>query len=169
MDRESLEYSKKVFDEIETAVTQLDGHLVRLEPQQTGDIPTGLIGTFHSPDGHPWDIACNVIPTHANNLSTTFIQLYLQLCQPSAERGNELAELARRCNEGFMLGSLLVFADCLCMKYILALDPQEPLSIEHFQTTLVAFVRQAGAYAHLAEKVCSGMSAEQALAEQGQD
>lgn len=168
MDRESLEYSKRVFDEIETAVTQLQGHLVRLEPEQTGGIPTGLIGTFHSPDGHPWDIACNVVPTHVDNLSTTFVQLYLQLSEPSPERHGELAELARRCNEGFMLGSLLIFGDCLCMKYTLALDPQEPLGIEHFQSMLVAFVRQAGAYAQLAKKVCDGMSAEQALTEQGQ-
>ena len=51
MDRESLEYSSGVLDEIEAAVTQLGGQMVRLEPEQSGGIPTGVIGTFHSRTG----------------------------------------------------------------------------------------------------------------------
>ena len=165
MDRESLEYSSGVLDEIEAAVTQLGGQMVRLEPEQSGGIPTGVIGTFHSPDGQPWNVLCSVLPTHYGELSTTFIQIHVQLGDPVGEKAAALSELAALCNAGFLLGSLIILEGYLCMKYVMALDPNEPLPTEHFQSVLAVFVRQAGAFAQIADRVRGGMDPHRAMAE----
>ncbi len=164
MDTQSLEYSKGLLDEIEAAIAPLELKLTRLEPEQTGGIPTGLIGALKGPDGSRWEIACNVIPSHVDELSTAFVQLYLQLTAPAPDRQGELADFVRGCNEQFIVGSLLLFSGCLCMKYTLTLDPEQPLPAEHFQSALVAFVRQAGAYARLGGEIAAGrLSAAEAL------
>ena len=165
MDKESLEYSKGVLDEIEAAVSKLGGQLARIDPEQSGGIPTAVIGTFQSPDGQKWNIVCSVLPTHYGELSTTFVQLHVQLGDPVGEHKAALAELSRLCNAGFLLGSLFILEGYLCMKYVMALDPNEALPVEHFQSMLTVFVRQAGALARVADRVRGGMNPQQAMSE----
>lgn len=162
MDRNSIQYSMGVFDEIESAIKDIGMVLSRSELSQTKGIPTGVIGFPNGERG--WQIICNVVPTHVNEVSTTFIQLYQRLTSPAPEKRVELEQFIQGCNGQFILGCLLLFDDCVCMKYILALEPGKELGREHFQATLFAFCRQAENFIRRAKAICDGsMTVEQAL------
>ena len=163
MDQQSIDYSMRVFDEIEEAIRPIGLAMKRLDLAQTGGIPTGVI-VAKKRNGNFWEISCNVLPVNTGDISTTYIQLYVQLTDPAPDRREEVSRYVRGCNEKFLLGTLLTFRDCVCMKYTLALDALYPLEEHHFQNTIFAFCQQAEQYAALGEPVCGGtMSAEDAL------
>ena len=72
MDQESLEYGMDVLDEIARAVAPIGMRVEKQDPKDTEGIPTGLI----RPEGEGgWTITCSVVPTHKDNVSTTFVQM----------------------------------------------------------------------------------------------
>ena len=163
MDEQSLAYGMSVLDEIEGAIRPIGMSLRKLDPAETQGIPTGVI----QPDGGEagWRISCSVVPTHRDNVSTTFVQLYVQLTAPCPERREELERLARAGNRQFLMGTLVVSEDSRWMKYVAVLEPTIAMEESHMQAAVFAFCQQAEVLATRARAVCRvGMTAEEALA-----
>lgn len=162
MDQTSLDYAMSVLEEIEGALKPIGMTVERLDTADTEGIPTGVI----RPEGENpvWEIACTVVPTHRDNVSTTYVQLYLQLTPPCPERRSELERYAWCRNGQMLLGTLLVFQDCLCFKHVMALEPAVALEESHFQAAVFAFCQQAELLARQGRAVCQGMqTVEEAL------
>lgn len=163
MDQKSIQYSMSVFDEIEAAIEPMGLVLTRVDLEKSQGIPTGVIGFPNGAKG--WAISCNVVPTHVNEINTTFVQLYQQLSTPFPEKRSELERFIKGAHEKFLLGCLLLSNDCLCMKYVFALDPAQALGHAHFRTAIFAFCRHSETFALRARAICDGtMTVEQALA-----
>lgn len=163
MDQTSLSYAMGVLEEIDGALRPISMYLEKLDTAQTEGIPTGVI----RPEGEnpAWEIACNVVPTHRDNVSTTYVQLYLQLTDPCPERREALERYAWRRNGQMLLGTLVVFRDCLCFKYTMALEPAAALEASHFQAAVFAFCQQAEQFARQGRAICQGVqTVEEALA-----
>lgn len=162
MDQVSLDYAVSVLEDIDEALRPIGMSLEKLDTAQTQGIPTGMI----RPDGEDpaWEIACNVVPAHRENVSTTYVQLYLQLTRPCPRRRAELERYAWCRNGQMLLGTLVVFQDCLCYKYTLALEPAVAIETSHFQATVFAFCQQAELFAHQGRSICEGaLTVEEAL------
>lgn len=153
MDEKSLEYSMSVLDDIREALEPMGMSLEKLDPEQTRGIPTGIL---RMGAGGGWEISCNVVPTHRDSVSTTFVQLYVQLTPPSPQWREELERYAAACNASFLLGTLLVFQDCLCMKYVMALEPTIALEESHVQAAVFAFCQQAEDFARQGNAIAQG-------------
>lgn len=155
MDQASLDYAMSVLEEIDGALRPIGMTLEKLDMSRTEGVPTGVI----CPEGEnpAWEIACNVVPTHRDNVSTTYVQLYLQLTPSCPERRTELERYAWCRNGQMLLGSLLVFQDCLCFKYTLALEPTVALEESHFQAAVFAFCQQAELFARQGQAICQGI------------
>ncbi|MGO5115165.1 hypothetical protein ACTQ33_09060 [Candidatus Avoscillospira sp. LCP25S3_F1] len=166
MDEQSLTYGMSVLEEIREALEPMGMTLEPLPAEETKGIPTGIIRMGDAPGG--WEISCNVLPTHRENLSTTFVQFYLPLTPACPAQRAELERFAAACNSRFLLGTLLVFQDCLCMKYTMALEPAIVMEEAHLRTTVFAFCQQAEDIAPLGQAIGQGaLTADEALAKQG--
>jgi len=164
MDENILKEAMDVADQLEEALRPVGLTIARLDMAKTGEIPTVVIkreGKDDSPG-----IICNIMPTQMSGVAAVFIQLYMTLTAPAPkDRRAELDRFVKGVNERFMLGSLLTFQGSMCMRYTLALDPDEPLDPDHTQAAFTAFLQQAAVYARLGGAVGSGaMTAEAALA-----
>ena len=115
-----------------------------------------------------WEISCNVVPTHRDHVSTTFVQFSLPLTSPCPERRKELETYAEGCNGQFHLGTLLVFQNSLYMKYTLVLEPTIAMEESHVQAAVFAFCQQAEVLARRSQAICEGtLTVEAALKEEG--
>ena len=162
MDQESLEYGMDVLDEIARAVAPIGMRVEKQDPKDTEGIPTGLI----RPEGEGgWTITCSVVPTHKDNVSTTFVQMSIPLTAPCPERREELERFAQAGNQQFLMGTLLVAEDYLWMKYVVVLEPAIAMEESHMQAAVFAFCQQAEVLATRARAVCQGTkTAAEALA-----
>ena len=162
MDQESLEYGMDVLDEIARAVAPIGMCVEKQDPKDTEGIPTGLI----RPEGEGgWTITCSVVPTHKDNVSTTFVQMSTLLTAPCPERREELERFAQAGNQQFLMGTLLVAEDYLWMKYVVVLEPAIAMEESHMQAAVFAFCQQAEVLATRARAVCQGTkTAAEALA-----
>ena len=162
MDQESLEYGMDVLDEIARAVAPIGMCVEKQDPKDTEGIPTGLI----RPEGEGgWTITCSVVPTHKDNVSTTFVQMSTLLTAPCPERREELERFAQAGNQQFLMGTLLVAEDYLWMKYVVVLEPAIAMEESHMQAAVFAFCQQAEALAIRARAICrDGKTAAEALA-----
>ena len=162
MDQESLEYGMDVLDEIARAVAPIGMCVEKQDPKDTEGIPTGLI----RPEGEGgWTITCSVVPTHKDNVSTTFVQMSTLLTAPCPERREELERFAQAGNQQFLMGTLLVAEDYLWMKYVVVLEPAIAMEESHMQAAVFAFCQQAEALAIRARAICrDGLTAAEALA-----
>lgn len=162
MDQESLEYGMDVLDEIARAVAPIGMRVEKQDPKDTEGIPTGLI----RPEGEGgWTITCSVVPTHKDNVSTTFVQMSTLLTAPCPERREELERFAQAGNQQFLMGTLLVAEDYLWMKYVVVLEPAIAMEESHMQAAVFAFCQQAEVLATRARAVCQGTkTAAEALA-----
>lgn len=164
MDQNSIDYCMGVLDEVEAALKPIGMTLERAPLSETSGIPSGMIHIGEGKTAGNWEIICNVVPTHVDEVSTTFVQLYLQLTGPWTQRREELDPFIKGCNEKFMLGSLLAYEDCLCMKYTLALEPTIALENSHFQAAVFTFCKQAEVFTILGTGLRDGkLTIEQAL------
>ena len=110
-----------------------------------------------------------MLPTHKDQVSTTFVQLFLPLTEPCPEKLEEMERFAKECNSRFLLGTLFVHQDCLSMKYVTALEPTIALEGAHFQAAVFAFLQQAEEIGKKAQALCRGeITLEQALGESAQ-
>ena len=92
MDENSLAYSMDVLGEMAEALEPIGMTVEKQDPKETEGIPTGLI----RPEGEGgWTITCNVVPTHKDNVSTTFVQLCIPITPPCPEQREELEKFAR--------------------------------------------------------------------------
>ena len=162
MDQESLEYGMDVLDEIAQAVAPIGMTVEKQDPKDTVGIPTGLI----RPEGAGgWTVTCSVVPTHKDDVSTTFVQLSIPLTAPCPERREELERLAQAANAQFLMGTLVMAGDALWMKYVAVLEPTIALEESHMQAAVFAFCQQGEALATRARAVCrDGLTAAEALA-----
>ena len=162
MDQESLEYGMDVLDEIARAVAPIGMCVEKQDPKDTEGIPTGLI----RPEGEGgWTITCSVVPTHKDNVSTTFVQMSTLLTAPCPERREELERFAQAGNQQFLMGTLLVAEDYLWMKYVVVLEPAIAMEESHMQAAVFAFCQQAEVLATRVRAVCQGTkTAAEALA-----
>ena len=162
MDQESLEYGMDVLDEIARAVAPIGMCVEKQDPKDTEGIPTGLI----RPEGEGgWTITCSVVPTHKDNVSTTFVQMSTLLTAPCPERREELERFAQAGNQQFLMGTLLVAEDYLWMKYVVVLEPAIAMEESHMQAAVFAFCQQAEVLAIRARAICrDGKTAAEALA-----
>lgn len=163
MDQTSLDYAMSVLEEIDGALKPIGMTLEKLDTAQTEGIPTGVI----RPEGDPpaWEITCNVVPTHRDSVSTTYVQLYLQLTAPCPERRSELERYAWSRNSQMLLGTLVVFRDCLCYKHVMVLEPAAALEESHFQAAVFAFCQQGEELARQGQAICQGaQTVDEALA-----
>ncbi len=165
MDESIWEEAMDVADRLEEALRPIGLTVLRLDMAETGDIPTVIV---KQEGGNAPGVVCNIMPAQVKNVEMTFIQLYMTLTAPAPEdRRAELDRFVKGANERFMLGSLLMLQDGVCMRYTLALDPGTPLDPDHTQITFTAFYQQAAVFAKLAVAVSNGaMTAESALAYQ---
>lgn len=155
MDQVSLDYAESVLEEIDGAVRPIGMNLEKLDTARTQGIPTGII---RPEGGKPaWEITCNVAPTHRDNISTTFVQLCIQLTAPCPERREELERYAQRCNRQMLLGTLVMLQDCLCYKHTMALEPSAALEESHFQAAVFAFCQQAEQLSRQGQSVAQGV------------
>ena len=154
MDENSLEYGLNLLDDIAQALKPIGMTLNKLDPKTTGDIPTATIQLGDGSAG--WEVVCNVLPTHRDEVSTTFVQFYIQLTTPCPERRAELERFAADCNSMFSLGTLLVSQDCLCMKYAMAFEPSIAIEDSHLQASVFAFCMQAEDFARRGQAICQG-------------
>ena len=167
MDENSLTYGMGVLDEMAGALGRIAMEVEKLDPAETDGIPTGLIRPEGGKGG--WEITCAVVPTHRDDVSTTFVQLFVPLTAPCPERREELEKFALGCNGQFLMGTLLVSRDSLCMKYLIVLEPTIAMEESHVQAAVFAFVQQTDALALRAQGICRGeMTAEEALAQTNQ-
>ena len=163
MDQASLDYGMGVLEEIDGALRPIGMTVKKLEPDQTEGIPTGSIRPAGKESG--WEITCSVVPTHRDDVSTTFVQFYLRLTVPCPERREELERFARDGNRQFLMGTLVVAEDSLWMKYVAVLEPAIAIEESHMQAAVFAFCQQAEVLAARGRAVCQdGMTAEEALA-----
>lgn len=167
MDQASLDYGMGMLDELEEILRPIGMSMEKLNPEQTQGIPTGVIRLGDDRTG--WEIACNVVPTHREDVSTTFVQLYLQLTPPCPDGRSELQEYARGLNEQFLMGTVLVFQDCLCMKYVLALEPAAAIEETHIQAAVFAFCQQADRVARQGQAIIQKVTMPQTAAERKDD
>ena len=162
MDQESLDYGMGVLDEIDGAVRPIGMELVKQDPDRTGGIPCGEI---RFAGGGPFAITCRVVPTHRDGVSTTFVQLELQLTSPTPEHRADLERYAQGSNAQFQMGTLVVAGDALWMKYVAVLEPAIALEEAHMQAAVFAFCQQAEVLARRGQAICRGeLTVEDALA-----
>lgn len=162
MDENSLNYSMDVLDEMAEALEPIDLVVEKLDVAQTEGIPTGLIRPKEGKGG--WEISCAVVPTHRDNVSTTYVQLSLALTAPCPERREELEKFARLCSGQFLMGTLFMAGDVLFMKYVIVLEPTIAMEESHIQATVFAFCQQGETLAQRAQRICRGeWTAEEAL------
>ena len=163
MDERSLRYSFDVLEELGEALAPIAMTVEKQNIGETEGIPTGLI----RPEGEgDWTITCAVVPTHRDNVSTTFVQLSVPITPPCPEKREELEKFARLCNGQFLMGTFLVAGDALYMKYTIVLEPAIAMEESHVQAAVFAFCQQGEAQARRALGICRGeMTAEEALAE----
>ena len=167
MDENSLQYSMDVLDEMAEALEPIDMAVEKLDVAQTGGIPTGIIRPKEGDGG--WAITCNVVPTHKDNVSTTFVQLSIPITAPCPEYRGELEQFALGCNGQFLMGTFLVSGDALYMKYTIVLEPAIAMEGSHTQAAVFAFCQQAEALALRAQGICRGeMTAQEALTVENQ-
>ena len=167
MDENSLTYSMGVLDEMAEALEPIDMVVEKLDVAQTGGIPTGLIRPKEGKGG--WEISCAVVPTHKDDVSTTFVQLSIPLTAPCPEHREELEQFALGCNGQFLMGTFLVSGDALYMKYTIVLEPTIAMEESHVQAAVFAFCQQGDALAQRAQGICRGeMTAQEALAPENQ-
>ena len=161
MDERSLYYSFDALEELGEALAPIGMTVEKQNIRETEGIPTGLI----RPEGEgDWTITCAVVPTHQDNVSTTFVQLSIPLTPPCPEEREELEKFARLCNGQFLMGTLLVAGDALFMKYTIVLEPTIAMEESHVQAAVFAFCQQGEALARRAQGICRGeMTAEEAL------
>ena len=153
MDENSLAYSMDVLDEMAEALHPIGMTVEKQDPKETGDIPTGLI----RPEGEgDWTITCNVVPTHKDNVSTTFVQLSIPIAPPCPEQREELEKFARLGNGQFLMGTLLMVGDVLLMKYVIVLEPTIAMEESHVQAAVFAFCQQGETLARRAGGICRG-------------
>ena len=163
MDENSLTYSMGVLDELADALRPIAMTVEKLDPAQTGGIPTSLIRPEEGKGG--WEISCCVVPTHKDHVSTTFVQLSIPLTAPCPEHREELEKFALGGNGQFLMGTLLVEGDALYMKYTIVLEPTIAMEESHVQAAVFAFCQQGEALAQRAQGICRGeMTAREALA-----
>lgn len=166
MDQRSLDYAAGVLEEIDKALRPIGMYLEQLDPAKVKGIPTGVIRP--QAENSAWEISCSVVPTHRDNVSTTFIQMLIVLTGPCPEQRREALEEYVRCrNSRLLLGTLVVLEDRLCYKYTIALEPAAALEQSHFQAAAFAFCQQAELLSGLGQDVCQGMrTVEEALADE---
>ena len=155
MDQASLDYAMSVLEEIGGAVRPIGMTLEKLNTARTEGVPTGVIRP--EGDSPAWEVTCNVVPTHRDSVSTTYVQLCLQLTAPCPERRSELERYAWSRNSQMLLGTLLVFRDCLCYKHVMALEPTAALEASHFQAAVFAFCQQGEVLAQQGQAICQGL------------
>lgn len=162
MDQKSLDYGMSVLDEIGAAVAPIGMTVEKQDPRDTEGIPTGRI----RPEGAGgWTVTCSVVPTHKDDVSTTFVQLSIPLTAPCPERREELERFAQAANAQFLMGTLVMAGDALWMKYVAVLEPTIAMEESHMQAAVFAFCQQGEALATRARAVCrDGKTAEEALA-----
>lgn len=167
MDKDSLMYGMDVLDEINGALEPIGLTVRKLDAEETQGLPVGLIvPTGENPS---FSITCHVLPTHKDQVSTTFVQLFLPLTEPCPEKLEEMEKFAKECNSRFLLGTLFVYQDCLSMKYVTALEPTIALEGAHFQAAVFAFLQQAEEIGKKAQALCRGeITLEQVLGESAQ-
>ena len=162
MDQESLEYGMEVLDEMGEALKPISMTVEKLDPAETGGLPTGLIRPQGTENG--WTVICTVVPTHHGEVSTTFVQLSVPLTAPCPERQQELERYGEECNRQFQMGTLTVFQASLHMKYTIVLEPTVAMEEAHIQAAVFAFCQQAETLAHWAQGICQGtMTVEEAM------
>ena len=162
MDENSLRYGLNVLGELGEALAPIGMTVERRDPGETEGIPTGLIRPEGAGD---WAITCAVVPTHRDNVSTTFVQLSLPLTAPCPERREELEKFARLCGGQFLMGTLLMAGDILLMKYVIVLEPTIAMEESHIQAAVFAFCQQGETLARRAGGICRGeWTAQEALA-----
>lgn len=161
MDENSLAYSMDVLSEMAEALEPIGMTVEKQDTKETEGIPTGLI----RPEGEGgWTITCNVVPTHKDNVSTTFVQLSIPLTPPCPEEREELEKFAKLCNGQFLMGTFLMAGNALYMKYTIVLEPTIAMEESHVQAAVFAFCQQGEALARRAQGICRGeMTAEEAL------
>ena len=161
MDENSLQYSFDVLEELGEALAPIAMTVEKQDIGETDGIPTGLI----RPEGEGgWTITCSVVPTHRDNVSTTFVQLALPLTAPCPEGREELEKFARLCNGQFLMGTLLMAGEVLMMKYVIVLEPTIAMEESHIQAAVFAFCQQGETLARRAQGICRGeWTAEEAL------
>ena len=161
MDENSLQYSFDVLEELGEALAPIAMTVEKLDLKETEGIPTGLI----RPEGEGgWTITCNVVPTHKDNVSTTYVQLSIPLTAPCPEYRGELERFALGGNGQFLMGTLLMAEDVLLMKYVIVLEPAIAMEESHIQAAVFAFCQQGEALARRAQGICRGeWTAEEAL------
>lgn len=165
MDEQSLTYGMSVLEEIRDALEPMGMTLETMPAAETKGIPTGIIRMGDTPGF--WEISCSVLPTHRDQISTTFVQFYLPLTPACPDQRAELERYAAACNSRFLLGTLLVFQDSLCMKYTLALEPTIVMEDAHLRATVFAFCQQAEDFARQGQAIVRGaLTAEAALSGQ---
>ena len=153
MDENSLAYSMDVLGEMAEALEPIGMTVEKQDPKETEGIPTGLI----RPEGEGgWTITCNVVPTHKDNVSTTFVQLCIPITPPCPEQREELEKFARMGNGQFLMGTLLMAEDVLLMKYMIVLEPTIAMEESHVQAAVFAFCQQGEILARRAGGICRG-------------
>ena len=153
MDENSLAYSMDVLGEMAEALEPIGMTVEKQDPKETEGIPTGLI----RPEGEGgWTITCNVVPTHKDNVSTTFVQLCIPITPPCPEQREELEKFARLGNGQFLMGTLLMAEDVLLMKYMIVLEPTIAMEESHVQAAVFAFCQQGEILARRAGGICRG-------------
>ena len=164
MDENIWKAAMDVVDQLEEALRPVGLAVRRLNPEESEGIPTVEITRREQVDGI--GMICSVVFAGFSGVDVTYIQLYMTLTALAPEdRREELERFVEGANKRFMLGSLLTFEGGLCMRYILALDPDVPLEPAHLQTAVTAFIHQAAVCAKLGRAVCGGkMTADAALA-----
>ena len=123
---ENLNYSAKALD-IEESI-----------------IPTLIISIAKDNSGRDIAVTCNVISVNLENNLTLFIQFYICVSNTIAkDKIEEVNEFIKRQNEHFMIGNLMNYNDCVCLKNAIYVNPSKGINEEEFARALDIFIYQA--------------------------
>ena len=102
MDKDSLMYGMDVLDEISGALEPIGLTVRKLDAEETQGLPVGLIVPIGEEPA--FSITCHVLPTHKDQVSTTFVQLFLPLTEPCPEKLEEMEAICQRMQQPVFAG-----------------------------------------------------------------
>lgn len=107
-------------------------------------IPTLIISIAKDNNGRDIAVTCNVISVNLEDTLTLFIQFYICVSNViSKDKIEEVNEFIKRQNEHFMIGNLMNYKDCVCLKNAIYVNPIKGVSEEEFARSLDIFIYQA--------------------------
>lgn len=153
--------------EIDEVCQRMEYSTQALDLDET-EIPTILISIAKNANDEDIFISCNLIPLQIYGVSALFLQLYMCVSNEIPENKiDEVEEFIKMQNERFMIGNALEFANSVCVKYSLYLDPNEPIDKDLLERSIDIFVYQANVIAQKVADLVDGKVTLEYLAEQG--